>query len=102
MDGDLFVLFAYLHGSDQFFNILKVYKNFNLGTFLCFFFSIMKNGGKLKTENNVYNEACDDGNSDVQSKRQATGFNLCLFLDLSSTFSKKVFQIGIAVIHTGI
>ena len=49
----------------------------------------MKNGGKLKTENNVYNEACDDGNSDVQSKRQATGFNLCLFLDLSSTFFEK-------------
>ena len=63
----------------------------------------MKNGGKLKTENNVYNEACDDGNFDVQSKRQATGFNLCLFYnDLSSTFSKKVFQIDIAVIHTGI
>ena len=39
----------------------------------------MKNGGKLKTENNMYNEACDDGNFDVQSKRQATGFNLSLF-----------------------
>ena len=31
------------------------------------FFPIMKNGGKLKTENNVYNEACDGGNVDVQS-----------------------------------
>ena len=67
----------------------------------------MKNGGKLKTENNVYNEACGDGNFDVQSKRQATGFifilRLCLFYnDLSSTFSKKVFRIDIAVIHTGI
>ena len=50
----------------------------------------MKNGGKLKTENNVYNEACDDGNVDVQSKRQAIGFNLCLFYnDLSSTFFEK-------------
>ena len=39
----------------------------------------MKNGGKLKTENNEYNEASDDGNFDVQSKRQATGFNLSLF-----------------------
>ena len=63
----------------------------------------MKNGGKLKTENNVYNEACDDGSVDVQSKRQAIEFNLCLFYnDLSSTFSKKVFRIDIAVIHTGI
>ena len=63
----------------------------------------MKNGGKLKTGNNVYNEACDDGNFDVQSKRQAIGFNLCLFYnDLSSTFSKKVFRIDMAVIHTGI
>ena len=62
----------------------------------------MKNGGKLKTENKVYNEACDDGNFDVQSKRQATGFNLCLFYnDLSSTFSKKVFRIDRAIIHTG-
>ena len=63
----------------------------------------MKNGGKLKTENNVYNEASDDGNFGVQSKRQATGFNLCLFYnDLLSTFSKKVFRIDIVVIHTGI
>ena len=62
----------------------------------------MKNGGKLKTENNVYNEACDDGNFDVQSKRQARGFNLSLFYnDRSSAFSKNVFGIGIAVIHTG-
>ena len=58
----------------------------------------MKNGGKLKTENNEYNEACDG----VQSKRQATGFNLSLlYNDLSSTFSKKVFGIDIAAIHTG-
>ena len=28
-------------------------------------FPEMKNGGKLKTENNVYNEAYDDGNFDV-------------------------------------
>ena len=63
----------------------------------------MKNGGKLKTEKNVYNEACDDGNVDVQSKRQAKGFNICLFYnDLSSSFSKKVFRIDIAVIHTSI
>ena len=63
----------------------------------------MKNGGKLKAENNVYNEACDDGSVDVQSKRQAIGFNLCLFYNnLSSTFSKKVFRIDLAVIHTGI
>ena len=62
----------------------------------------MKNSGKLKTENNEYNEACDNGNFDVQSKRQATGFNLFLFYnDLSSTFSRKVFGIDIAVIHTG-
>ena len=62
----------------------------------------MKHGGKLKTENNMYNEACDDGNFDVQSKRQATGFNLSLFYnDLAPTFSKMVFGIDIAVIHTG-
>ena len=48
------------------------------------------NGGKLKTENNMYNEACDDGSFDVQSKRQAAGFNLSLFYDdLASTFSSK-------------
>ena len=63
----------------------------------------MKYGWKLKTENNVCNEACDDGNFDVQSKRQATELNLCLFYnDLSSTFSKKVSRIDIAVIYTGI
>ena len=62
----------------------------------------MKNGGKLKTEKNEYNEACDDGNFDVQSKRKATEFNLSLFYnDLSFTFSKKVFGIDIAVIYTG-
>ena len=66
-------------------------------------FPIMKNGGKLKTENNVYNEACHDSNFDVKSRRQATGFDLCLiYNDLSSMFSKKVFRIDIAVIHTGI
>ena len=58
----------------------------------------MKHGGKLKTENNMYNEACDDGNFDVQSKRQATGFNLSLF---NNDLAKKVFGIDIAVIHTG-
>ena len=63
----------------------------------------MKNGGKLKTENKVYNEALHNGNFDVQSKRQATGFYLCSFHnDLSSTFLKKVFRIDKAVIHTGI
>ena len=62
----------------------------------------MKTGGKLKTENNVHNETCDDGNFDFQSKRQATEFSLSLFSnDRSYTFSKKVFGINIAVIHTG-
>ena len=62
----------------------------------------MKNGGKLKTENNVYNEVCDNGNFDVQSNRQATGFNLfLLYNDRASTFSKTVFGIDIVVIHTG-
>ena len=57
---------------------------------------------KLKTENNVYNEACDNDNFDVQSMRQATGFNSSLFYnDKLSTFLKKVFGIDIAVIHTG-
>ena len=50
----------------------------------------MENGGKLKTENDVYNEAYDDGHFNVQSKRQAREFNLSLFYnDQSSTFSKK-------------
>ena len=59
----------------------------------------MENGGKLKTVNNVYNGKYDDGNFDVQSKRQV---NLSLFRkDQSSTFSKKVLRIDIAVIRTG-
>ena len=49
----------------------------------------MKNGGELKTENNVYNEACDDGNSGVQSKRKATGFNLFILQRSVVYFSKK-------------
>ena len=62
----------------------------------------MKNGGKLKTENTVYNEAYDDGIFYVQSKRQAREFNLSLFYNArSSTFSKNVFGIDIAVIHIG-
>ena len=44
--------------------------------------------GNEKSENNVYDEALDDGNSDVQSKRQIRGVNLSLFRnDRSSTFS---------------
>ena len=62
----------------------------------------MENGGKLKTENNVYNGTYDDGNFDVQSKRQVRRVYLSLFRkDQSSTFSKKVFRIDITVIHTG-
>ena len=63
----------------------------------------MENGGKLKTENKVYNRTNDDGNFDVQSKRQVRRINLSSFhKDQSATFSKKVFRIDIAVIHTGI
>ena len=62
----------------------------------------MENGGKFKTENNVYNEAYDNGNFDVQSKRQVRGFNLSLFYnDRSSTFLKKGFGRDIVIIHTG-
>ena len=62
----------------------------------------MKNGGKLKTENNVYNEVCDDGNFDGQPMKQATEFHLSLFYSgRLSTFSKKVFGIDIAVIGVG-
>ena len=50
----------------------------------------------------MHNEAYDDGKFDVQSKRHAEGFNLSLFCsDRSSTFSKNVFGIDIAVIHIG-
>ena len=89
----IFFLFAYLHGADQFFNILTAYKNFNLGTFpYCrnsSIFPIMINGGKLRTENDPYNEACDDGNFDVQLKRHATGFNLSLFSTIGCILSRK-------------
>ena len=52
----------------------------------------MKIGGKLKHEDNVYNEAYDDGNFDVQSKRHLRGFNLFLsYNDRSSIFLKNVF-----------
>ena len=62
----------------------------------------MEHGGKLKTENNLYNEAYDADNFDVQSKRQVREFNLFLFYnDQSSTFSEKVFGRFIVVIHTG-
>ena len=62
----------------------------------------MKNRGKLKTENKVYNEAYNDGNFDVHLKRQATGLNSSLsYIDRTSTFLKKVFGIDTAVIHTG-
>ena len=45
---------------------------------------------KFKNENYVYNEACDNDNFDVQSMRQATGFNSSLFYnDKLSTFLKK-------------
>ena len=61
----------------------------------------MENGGKLKTENNVYNEAYVDSNFDAQSKRKVSEFNLSSFyIDRSSTFSKKVFGRDITVIHT--
>ena len=61
----------------------------------------MENGGKLKTENNVYNEAYVDSNFDAQSKRKVSEFNLSSFYnDRSSTFSKKVFVRDITVIHT--
>ena len=52
----------------------------------------MESGGKLKTEYNLHNEACDDNNFDVQLKRQVRGLNLFSFSnDQSSTSSKKVF-----------
>ena len=55
-----------------------------------FLIPIMESGGKVKTENNVCNEAYDDSNFNVQSQRQVRGFNLSLFYnDRSSTFSKK-------------
>ena len=57
---------------------------------------------KLKTENNLYNEACDHGNFDVEPKRQVRGVNLSLFRsDQSYIFLNKAFGIDIAVIHTG-
>ena len=62
--------------------------------------SILENGGKLKTENNVYNEAYDDGNFDVQPKRQVRGVNLSLYRnDRSFILSNKAFGLDIAVIH---
>ena len=62
----------------------------------------MENGGKLKTENNVFYEAYGDGNFDIQPKRQVRGVNLSSFRnDQLSVFSNKVFGIDdIAVIHT--
>ena len=50
----------------------------------------MKNDEKLKAEINANNEVCDNGNFDVQSKRQAREFYLSLFYnDQSSVFSKN-------------
>ena len=63
----------------------------------------MKNGGKLKTENNAYNEASDDGSFGAQSKRQATWFNYLYFTTTGRLLSRKsFFWIDIAVVHTGI
>lgn len=106
MADDLYFLFAYSNGEVQSFIISNVYKNFNGGTFyiegIPRFYPEMKNGGKLKTDNNVYNEACDDGNFDVQTNRQVRGVNQSLFQnDRLSIFSDKAFLIDIVVFHTG-
>ena len=62
----------------------------------------MKNDGKLKTENNLYNEAYDDVTFLCSLKRQAREFNLSLFHnDRSSIFSKIVCETDIVVTHTG-
>ena len=63
-----------------------------------------KNGKwrEIKTEYNLYNEAYDDNNFDVQLKRQVRGVKLSSFRnDQSYTSSKKVFGIDIAEIHAG-
>ena len=60
----------------------------------------MEMSGNKKTENNVYNEAYDDGNVDVQPKRHIREVNLSLFRTRSSIFWNRVFGIDIAVIHT--
>ena len=67
--------------------------------------SFFSNNGKFreikKLKNNVYNGTYDDGNFDVPSKRQVRGVNISLFRnDRLYTFSKKVFRIDLAVIHT--
>ena len=57
---------------------------------------------KKPPENNVYKEAYDDCNFDVQPKRQVKRVNLSLFRnDRSSIFSNRVFGIDITVIYTG-
>ena len=58
----------------------------------------MENGGKLKTEHNLYNGIYNDGNFYDQSKRQVRGVNLFLFRNdppSTCTFSKKVFRTDI-------
>ena len=64
------------------------------------FFPIVENGEKLKTENNIHNGTYDDGNFNVQSKRQVREVNL-FRNDRSSTFSKMAFRINKAVINIG-
>ena len=62
----------------------------------------MENGGKLNTENNVYNEAYDDRNLDVRLKRQVREVNLSLFWnDQSIFFSNIALGIDTVEIHTG-
>ena len=60
--------FTYLHRQTHPLTYQK-YIKISLGTFLCQStspcFPIMENSEKLKTENNVYNGAYDDGSFDV-------------------------------------
>ena len=50
----------------------------------------MENGGKVKTENKLYNEAYNHDNFDIQSKKQVRRFDLSLIrYDRFPSFSKK-------------
>ena len=62
----------------------------------------MKNGGKLKTENNVYNEAYDDGNF-MFNRREKEEELIYIFISQLSViyFLENGLWIEITIIHTG-
>ena len=49
----------------------------------------MKNGGRLKTENNVFNEAYDDGNFDVNQRDKQENLIYLYFTTIGHLLIRK-------------